>query len=103
MKDEDITAFRAMPAGPSTAAPPRSWWPWVLLGLVACFVLLLAVAGAALASLADLAGSNVSISVDDETISLGSLHAGHGVAAIAALVWWALRRRPAAPTASSSA
>jgi len=81
MNDDDITAFRAAPVA---AQPPRrrGSWRWVFVALFALALLATLVLAALIASVGDLGGPGVNLTIDGETVRLGGWHGGHGVLAL---------------------
>jgi hypothetical protein len=80
MTDEDITAFRAAPLPPRPRR--RRLWPWLLGALLLLGVLAVGALAALISTLQDWTGDGVHLTVNDETIDLANLHAGHAAAGV---------------------
>ena len=80
MTDEDITAFRAAPVPPRPRG--RRLWPWLLGVLLLLGVLTVGALATLISTLQDWTGEGVQLTLNDETIDLASLHAGHAAAGV---------------------
>jgi hypothetical protein len=80
MTDEDITAFRAAPVPPRPR--PRRLWPWLLAALLLLAVLSAGALALLVSTINDWTGDGVHLTVNDETIDLAGLHAGHAAASV---------------------
>jgi hypothetical protein len=87
MTDEDIRAFRSAPVHPAPPTRGRRLWPWLLLALL---LLTLIAAGSLVAmvqAVSDFSGDGVNITVNGESVQLGTLHGGHALLAVGGVMF----------------
>lgn len=82
MNDADTTAPAAAPVPPAAPRGRMTAWRWALLLALLCSVFTIVVAAWLLQAVSDLSGNGVHLTIDDDTVHLGSAHMGSALLAV---------------------